>query len=335
MLPEMCNDLICFGNCLFLDSQKRQYNTMGWPYIGPVVKDSEMQVRCVAESICVEESHRMYVWITQMLSEMEPRFNLHSIKIIFCDQALTNQILVDLGIKETCILRGDYYHLINEVWPATFGTHIFQKIRGNLDRMLVGSKEEWEDSYTSAKQYLLGDANKFSSLEQIYKDPSHYAGWYLKNIEGNLLLNGSVPAEQNHSSVAAHLGRGGSWSVAEQVTKLLERQTHLSSKRRSVEQKAYVAALRYKSNHRDQDGFDDEAAKRQLSSLAYKRLFLLEYNSSKRLQFKTDENVTFVWPNGKLQDCAEVVIITGGNRCQCHRWIAFNIQCRHELCRDG
>ena len=60
MLPaEMRSDLLRFGNCLFLDSQKRQYNTVGWPYIGPVVKDSEMQVRCVAESICLEESHRI------------------------------------------------------------------------------------------------------------------------------------------------------------------------------------------------------------------------------------------------------------------------------------
>jgi hypothetical protein len=45
MLPELRRDLIQFGSCLFLDSQKRQYNIVGWPYIGPVVKDSEMQVR--------------------------------------------------------------------------------------------------------------------------------------------------------------------------------------------------------------------------------------------------------------------------------------------------
>jgi hypothetical protein len=62
MLPEMHSfDLLGFGNCLFLDSQKRLFNTVGWPYIGPVIKDLEMQVCCVAESICVEESHRMYV----------------------------------------------------------------------------------------------------------------------------------------------------------------------------------------------------------------------------------------------------------------------------------
>jgi hypothetical protein len=31
MLPEMRSDLLRFGDCLFLDSQKRQYNTVGWP----------------------------------------------------------------------------------------------------------------------------------------------------------------------------------------------------------------------------------------------------------------------------------------------------------------
>jgi hypothetical protein len=231
----MHNDLLRFGYCIFLDSQKRQYNTMGWPYIGPVIKDSEMKVCCVAESICVEESHCMYVWITQMLSKMEPQFNLHSIKIIFGDQALTNQILVDLGIKETRILRGDYYHLINEVRPATFGTHLYQQICADLDWMLLGLMEEWEHSSTSAKQHLLGNAEKFSALEQIYKDPSHYAGWFLKNIEGNLLLNGSVPAETKSF-------HGGSWSIAEHVTKLLECQTHMSTKRHQIEQKAYVGA---------------------------------------------------------------------------------------------
>jgi hypothetical protein len=93
-----------------------------------------------------------------MLVEIEPRFNLSFIDIIFGDQGLTDQILIDLDIGSTCILRGDYHHLINEVWPHTFGTHLYQKIHGHLDRMLLGSKSEWELSYTSAKQHLLHDA---------------------------------------------------------------------------------------------------------------------------------------------------------------------------------
>jgi hypothetical protein len=76
-------------------------------------------------------------------------------------------------------------------------------------------------SYSSAKTHLLNDAEEFSALEDIYLDPSYYAGWFLKKKEGNLLLNVLVPAEQNHSSVAAHLGAGASWSIVEQVSKLL------------------------------------------------------------------------------------------------------------------
>jgi hypothetical protein len=45
MSPEMRSDFLRFGDCLHLDSQKRQCNTVSRPYIGPVLKDSKMQVR--------------------------------------------------------------------------------------------------------------------------------------------------------------------------------------------------------------------------------------------------------------------------------------------------
>jgi hypothetical protein len=335
MLPEMRCDLLRFGNCLFLDSQKRQYNTQGWPYIGPVVKDSEMKVRCVAESIIVEESHRMYVWVTEMLAEMEPRFKLASIKLIFGDQALTDQILVDLGIHDTCTLRGDYHHLINEVWPHTFGTYLYSQIRGDLDRMLLGTEEEWKNSYHSAKRLLLHDAEKYSALEAIYKKPSHFAGWFLRNIEGNLFVNGSVPAEQNHSSVAAHLGAGASWSVVEHVVKLHERQIHLTGVRRQADQKSFVSTGKYKSKYRDQPGHDDETAKKQFSRWAYKHLYHPEFLASRRLQYKVHEHMVYVWPKGKEQSCEDLVAFNTTEKCRCSRRVGFVFQCRHELVVDG
>jgi hypothetical protein len=70
-------------------------------------------------------------------------------------------------------------------------------------------------SYSSAKTHLLNDAEKVLALEEIYWDPSHDAGWFLKKIEGDLFLDGSVPAEQNHLSVVAILGpvpAGPLWS---------------------------------------------------------------------------------------------------------------------------
>jgi hypothetical protein len=201
--------------------------------------------------------------------------------------------------------------------------------------MLCGSKSEWEESYASAKKHLLHDAEKFSSLEQIYNNPSHFAGWFLRNVEGNLLLNGSVPAEQNHSSVAAHLGAGASWSVVEQVERLLTRNTHTTSKRRLKESSAYVASLKYKSRLQNQAAGDDEEAKKQLSQYAYSDLFLVEFKSSRRLQYLSHEDVIYVWPNGKPQHCEGQVIINSRQRCTCKRRMAFNVQCRHELCIDG
>ena len=158
MLLEMRSNLIQFGNCLSLNSQKRQYNIVDWPYIGPVVKDSEMQVHCVAECICLEESHCMYVWIVCMLADMEPRYNLSFFDLIFGDQGLTQKILVDLDIATTCTLRCDYYHQIHEV----------------------------------------------------------------------------------------SMGLGASWSVVEQVSKLLERQKHLTSKRQKKDIQAIVGTRNYK-----------------------------------------------------------------------------------------
>jgi hypothetical protein len=256
----------------------------------------------------------MFVWIVQMLVEMEPRFQLNLIKIIFGDQALIDQILVDLGIsRTTCLLHIDYHHLINEVWPHPFGTHLYQRICGDLDWTLLGSKQaEWELAYTAAKKYLLHDAEKFLALEKIYGNPSHFAGWYLKTIEENLLLNGSLPAEQNHASVAAHLGASASWSIVEQATMLLLWQTHLTAKRQEKNTQAFVGSKNYKSRLQDQAASDNEAAKKQLSHYAWDKLFLVEYKNSCRLRYVAHENVTVVWPNGEPQTFSEHIVIKGG-----------------------
>jgi hypothetical protein len=125
ILPKMRQDLLRFGDSLFLDSQKRQFNSMNWPYIGPCVKDQDMKVRVVCESICVEESTRMYAWVVRMLNEMEPRFSLHNIRLIFGDQGITQTLLETLGIDQSCTLRGDFHHLIDEVFPDTIFDEVF------------------------------------------------------------------------------------------------------------------------------------------------------------------------------------------------------------------
>jgi hypothetical protein len=58
----------------------------------------------------VEESTDSYHWILQLMQEMEPRWNVSKLQILFGDHKVTSSLMASLGIQETCLLRGDYYH---------------------------------------------------------------------------------------------------------------------------------------------------------------------------------------------------------------------------------
>ena len=108
--------LLRFGDISILDSQERQFNNMGWPYIGPVVKTNDNTIRCVAESVVIAENIDMYVWVIKSMSEMEPKWSLSNIDIIFADGLIKESLLTRLNISDTCVLRGEYYHLMYEVF---------------------------------------------------------------------------------------------------------------------------------------------------------------------------------------------------------------------------
>ena len=82
MTLTMKRMLLQYGEIIFLDTQKRQYNKMCWPYIGPVIKIHENCVRYIAESIVIKEDLAMYKWVIESLSEMEPKWSPSNIKII-------------------------------------------------------------------------------------------------------------------------------------------------------------------------------------------------------------------------------------------------------------
>jgi len=82
---------------------------MNWPYIGPPLKDNEMKVCLGAESIVVEESLSSYQWVLESMCQMEPRFHLSQVRIIFGDQLITQGLLVSMDIQDTCLLCPDFY----------------------------------------------------------------------------------------------------------------------------------------------------------------------------------------------------------------------------------
>lgn len=76
------------------------------------------------------------------------------------------------------------------------------------------SETEWTEAYKAARVELSSDLSKLQKLDEIYNNPSYYAGWKLREIKGNLGIQGSVAAEQNHASVVAFLGKGASWCIS-------------------------------------------------------------------------------------------------------------------------
>ena len=132
-----------YGDILFLDAQKRQYNKMCWPYIGPVVKTNENKIRCVAESIVITESNSMYKWVIESIADMEPKWSPYELKLIFSDGLITQNLLESLRIADTCLLRGDYYHHMHEVFTKAhnFGQKPFDLIKKHLRKMLLSYTE--------------------------------------------------------------------------------------------------------------------------------------------------------------------------------------------------
>ena len=72
MFLEGRESLVRYGDVLFLDAMKRDYNESGCPYIGTCVKDNENKVLVMAELICISDNHEMYNWILRSMVEMEP-----------------------------------------------------------------------------------------------------------------------------------------------------------------------------------------------------------------------------------------------------------------------
>ena len=125
---------------------KRDYKKPVWPYILPCVKDNENNVCVTAEWICISENHEIYNWILRSMVEMDPQLSLNQIRFIFSDQLITQETIVKLGVKETCVLHGDPYHLLNRVFPENFGL-MYDSLFTFLNTMLTGKEEEFETSF--------------------------------------------------------------------------------------------------------------------------------------------------------------------------------------------
>ena len=79
----MRDAFVRFGKIISLDAMLRQYNSLHWPYIGPVILDEEWQIVPVCEMLVISESHEAYAFAMNFLFELEPQ-----IHVLFSDCGL-------------------------------------------------------------------------------------------------------------------------------------------------------------------------------------------------------------------------------------------------------
>jgi hypothetical protein len=173
-------------------------------------------------------------------------------------------------------------------------------------------------------------------VDKIFKNPEYYSGYYLRQLEGNLMMMGDAPAEQNHSSVAAHLGNGSNWTISEHVRQLIERQNTLEKAFHYQDNKLYTSTLNYRSEHVGPGKKDEELAKKHLTKYAFNELFVRTRDKAKELKMEelVDGSV-LLWPHYRARESERTVTLRPDERCECTDRRAYRYQCCHELAHDG
>ena len=99
---------------------------------------------------------------------------------------VTTQLLKNLNISDSCLLHGDNWHLLNKVFPDTFKGY-YSRLHCYLHTMLnCKTENELDNAYKSAKKILREDAEKWTELNNIYKNPSYSSKFYMNDMFENL-----------------------------------------------------------------------------------------------------------------------------------------------------
>jgi hypothetical protein len=109
--------------------------------------------------------------------------------------------------------------------------------------------------------------------------------------------------EQNHSSIVAHLGNGGTLNLAEQVCHLIKRHKSHVLRRQQADYALTITSSNYKSKYSSSiEARDDKNANKTLSLFAYKQ-FTECLQHARRVQFCEDsDGIYTVWPVNKPEE---------------------------------
>ena len=81
--------------------------------------------------------------------------------------------------------------------------------------LLSKTIQKWDEANNQALKVIVGDPHSISIVMAIYQNPSYYEGYYLKGIEVNMDVLGSITDEQNHAINIKIIDQGSSMPVVD------------------------------------------------------------------------------------------------------------------------
>ena len=278
-------DFELYGCSLHLDFMKRKMNSYDWPYISVVAMDSNGSPRVVAEGIACTERNEAYVAAVKSLLDMSPGRTNEEVLAVFADGALNKNILLPQNMNlPNARFVWDGFHLTHDIWPKDFGGSWCEQLSGGLSAMLyANSKEAFDAAVDSLNQIYAGNSNVLNKIHKIAGEKEHYAKYLLATYPGTCGKTSNNPAEQNHSSIVAHLGGALYEEPASKIKKLLTRQRNLESVR-NQEKAEYMFRIPAEISKCPQlrTSFELQKAKNSVDRLSY-NLWHQEYIASQKL----------------------------------------------------
>ena len=322
-----------YGDVLFTDVMKRQTNSIRWPYISFTVLDGMKRTHVVVEGIVCGEYVFAYKWVLKSLLEMTPKKDKNSISTIFADQFLNESVMDGLGFLTNPLLGTDYFHMLDSILPQQFSRMTFNTVKTDLVNLLNADSEEDFNTHLQSLKGMLGhNQSHLRKLDQLSLSRKKFAKYELFNHKGSLQRRGTAPAEGNHASYLAVIGRLLSHDPILAISKMIEREKDLVNAKNVLLAQYKQTTIVTQSCGSNVIDVIERDGKQFLSSWGF-RLFQKELILSNDYFSDTviDGSITCVKVQKKDPKCESFRLIVCGNRCPCPTVISLGIMCRHEI----
>lgn len=325
-------DFELYGCALHLDFMKRKMNSYDWPYISVVGPDSAMSPRVFVEGIACTERHAAYVAGVNALFVMSPGRKKAEVFAVFADGVMGKSILSKENMDlPNANFISDCLHLTKDIWPKLFGGNWCENLSSGLSSMMYANSEEaFEQALSNLQVSYAGNANVLNNVNKIAGEREHYAKYILDTYPGTCGKISNNPAEQNHSSIVAHLGGAMYEEPSVEIMRLIARQRD-SEKKRNQEKSAYFFSLPVEIDRSEElrsDPFRREAKEKldKRSSELWNSEYTLSFNYTCSVDHLTGQRTftNMMYPNSPR-------VLEKGERCTCTVCVQNLIQCRHEI----